>query len=135
MLERAELDSLPLRVASWWDGTNKLPSTTSRTKITCWDASLGKSGSVEIATTGTWGHTAIGLKGAAGKDYNHAKVGVSTSAGSTSVIFGDMNQDGDLVGPTCTDSQNARGGLFFVVSNPSLHKSVSALLKGESAPK
>jgi hypothetical protein len=99
------------------------------------DQSLDKPGAVDIATSGTWnGHT-IGLKGAVGKDYNHAKLGVVTGSGSTAVIFGDMNQDGDLTGGSCSDSQNARGGLFFVVSDPTLHTSVAGLLKGESAPK
>jgi hypothetical protein len=131
----AVLASQPLRVATWWQGPNKLPSTTASTAVTCWDQSLDKPGAVDIATSGTWNGHAIGLKGAVGKDYNHAKVGVVTAAGSSSVIFGDMNQDGDLSGSTCTDSQNARGGLFFVVSESTLHTSVSALLKGDSAPK
>jgi len=129
------LGSQPLRVATWWQGANKMPSTTSKTKVTCWDESLDKPGAVDIATTGTWDGKSIGLKGAASKDYNHAKIGVVTASGSSSVIFGDMNQDGDLTGSTCADSQNARGGLFFVVDDTDLHKSVSALLKGESAPK
>ena len=131
----AVLGSQPLRVATWWQGTNKLPSTTSSTAVTCWDQSLDKPGAVDIATSGTWNGHAIGLKGAVGKDYNHAKIGVVTATGSSTVIFGDMNQDGDLVGSTCTDSQNGRGGLFFVVTNPTLHTSVTGLLKGESAPK
>jgi len=35
------------------------------------------------------------------------------------VIFGDMNQQARLSGPHCDSSQNGRGGLFFVVQNPS----------------
>jgi hypothetical protein len=131
----AILGSQPLRVATWWDGANKLPSTTSKTKITCWDQSLDKPGAVDIAISGTWAGHSIGLKGAVGKDYNHAKVGVVTATGSKSVIFGDMNQSGDLSGSKCDDSQNGRGGLFFVVDDPTLHKSVTGLLKGDSAPK
>ncbi len=131
----AALESQPVRVASWWQGAKKLPSTNSRSKITCWDDSLAKPGAGDIATTGTWDGHPIGLTGAVGKDYNHAKVGVVTATSSHSVIFGDMNQSGDLSGPKCNDSQNGRGGLFFVVDDAALHDSVSALLSGESAPK
>jgi hypothetical protein len=47
-------------------------------------------------------------------------------------IFGDMNQQGSLT--TCTSSQDARGGLFFVVDNAQLHDSVRDLIQGDSAP-
>jgi hypothetical protein len=50
------------------------------------------------------------------------------------VIFGDMNQQGSLSGPHCNSSQNGRGGLFFVVQNPQLFKSVHDLLQGQTAP-
>ena len=50
------------------------------------------------------------------------------------VIFGDMNQQGTLSGPHCDSSQNGRGGLFFVVQDPQLFKSVSDLLQGRTAP-
>ncbi|NVO10450.1 MAG: hypothetical protein HXX16_10855 [Bacteroidales bacterium] len=53
-----------------------------------------------------------------------------------------MNQQGTLVPiseksgepETCEISQNARGGLFYVVNNQKLFESVSALLKGDTAP-
>jgi hypothetical protein len=50
------------------------------------------------------------------------------------VIFGDMNQQGTLSGPHCDSSQNGRGGLFFVVQDPQLFKSVRDLLQGQTAP-
>jgi hypothetical protein len=45
-----------------------------------------------------------------------------------------MNQQGSLSGPHCSSSQNGRGGLFFVVQDPQLFKSVQYLLQGETAP-
>lgn len=108
-------------------------STRAATAVTCWDASLGKPGPVQIATSGTWQGTTIGLKGGPGKTSNHAKIGVGTGANSTDVILGDLNQEGALAGK-CDTAQNGRGGLFFVVDNATFHKSVAALLKGESAP-
>jgi hypothetical protein len=44
-------------------------------------------------------------------------------------IFGDMNEQGNLSGndKDCAASQNGRGGLFFVVTNPTLHEN---LVKG-----
>jgi hypothetical protein len=50
------------------------------------------------------------------------------------VIFGDMNQQGSLSGPNCDSSQNARGGLFFVLRDPALYQSVQQLLQGQTAP-
>jgi len=77
-LVSAELGSVPLRVASWW--TNPaIGSTSASTPIDCWDTSLPKPGAVQIATSGSWQGTAFGLKGGPGPDFNHAKVGVSTS--------------------------------------------------------
>lgn len=123
-----------LRAATWWESANKLPSTTARTKISCWDDSLAKPGAVEVATTGTWNQDPIGLKGGACKDCNHAKIGVVTDASSSAVVFGDMNQEGALSGD-CGVSQNGRGGLFFVVENAKLHTSVAGLLAGSAAPR
>jgi hypothetical protein len=127
----ALLGGVSLRTGTWWESANKIPSTTGRTKVACWDDSLAKPGPVEIATTGTWNQRAIGLKGGACKDCNHAKIGVVTDASSSTVIFGDMNQEGALSGD-CSVSQNGRGGLFFVVDNAKLHKSIAGLLEGSS---
>jgi hypothetical protein len=79
----SDVGSRPLRVASSGTGANKLPSTTASTAVTCWDPSLDNPGAVEIATTGTWNGGSIGLKGAVAKNYNHARIGVVTSADSS----------------------------------------------------
>lgn len=129
------LGSAPLRVATWWNAGNKLPSTTAKTKVDCWSETLKAPGPVEIATSGTWEGKSIGLKGGNAKDGNHAKIGVTMKgAPHAAVILGDMNQEGALVGPKCDSAQNGRGGLFFVVEDEALHASVSKLLAGQSAP-
>ena len=127
----ALLGGEPLRVASWYTRP-EIPSTTAATAIGCWDSSLGKAGAVENATTGTWAGTTIGLQGMPEPDGNHAKVGVSMGTHSYA-IFGDLNQQGALSGK-CGSSQNGRGGLFYVVEDATLAKSVRDLLKGDSAP-
>ncbi len=92
----ALLGGEPLRVASWWTKP-EIPTTTVSTPIGCWDRSLGRPGAVEIATTGTWQGKTLGFEGVAEPEGNHAKIGVST-CGRADVIFGDMNQQGTLVG-------------------------------------
>ena len=129
----AMLGGEPLRVASWWTRP-EIPSTTDRSSIACWDSSLGKPGAVQIATSGTWSGTTIGLEGMAEPDGNHAKVGVSTGGTHHYAIFGDMNQQGALSGANCKSSQNGRGGLFYVVEDDRLVDSVAALIAGDSAP-
>jgi Deoxyribonuclease II len=121
----------PLRAATWW-ASPYIYSTTASSPVSCWDESLKtKPGAVEIAVTGTWQGNEIGLKGGSSSSGNHAKIGVSTGTHSYA-IFGDMNQQGSLT--DCTSSQDARGGLFFVVDNAQLHDSVRDLIKGDSAP-
>jgi len=127
----ALLGGEPLRVASWWTRP-EIPSTTAGMAPGCWDTSLGKPGDVEIATTGTWDLTPIGLQGMPEPDGNHAKVGVSTGTHPWA-IFGDLNQQGSLEGK-CDSSQNGRGGTFYVVENANLAESVRELLKGDRAP-
>lgn len=129
----ATLDGVALRTATWW-ASPKIPTTTSSSKVKCWSASLSKPGAVEIATTGEWDDQEIGLTGGAGPNFNHAKIGVSTSGDHHLAIFGDMNQQGSLSGPNCKSSQNGRGGLFYVVDNEKLSDSVEALIKGKTAP-
>ena len=127
------LNGVNLRAATWW-ATPQIPSTTAGTVPACWDPSLTtKPGAVEIATSGTWQNITIGLKGGLGTDFNHAKIGVSTSGPEHFSIFGDMNQQGALSG-NCQSSQNGRGGLFFVVNDAQLQAGVAALIAGESAP-
>lgn len=141
-LVSSELGGVDLRVACWW-AYPKIPSTEHpRTTPICWgDPPLkAKPGAVDIATTGTWPATApapnLGLKGGSGATFNHAKFGVSTSGSGRYSIFGDMNQQGTLGGGErpCKSSQNGRGGLFFVLENPTLFESISGLLAGASAP-
>ena len=126
-----------LRTANWWAEPDALPSTTASTPIGCWDPSLGKPGAVEIALTGKWGDQTLGLAGSStgmGSNFNHGKIGVSTSANDSDTIFGDMNQQGSLSPPNCDASQNGRGGLFFVLGDKQLHDSIAQLIAGTSVP-
>lgn len=127
------LKGVSLRAATWW-ATPQIYSTTATTKIGCWSKTLGKPGVVEIATTGQWAGREIGLTGGSGPDFNHAKIGVSTSGTEHYAIFGDMNQQGAASGANCASSQNGRGGLFYVIDNKELSDSVANLIKGDSAP-
>jgi hypothetical protein len=122
----ARLGAVPLRAATWW-ATPKIQSTTAAQHIGCWSASLGAPGSVAIATTGKWDGQAIGLTGGPQPNANHAKIGVSTDASHSYVIFADLNQQGQLAGQ-CASSQNGRGGLFFILADPALHASVLQLI-------
>ena len=126
------LGGIRLRTATWW--TNPaIPTTTSRTKVGCWDSTLAKPGAVEIATSGQWNGTTFGLKGGPGSDYNHAKLGISRDKRHSFVVFGDLNQQGSLSGPNCGSSQNGRGGLFYVVQDSVLHEGVENLIGGSTA--
>ena len=95
---------------------------------------------MEIAATGTWDGTSLGLEGGLGDQFNHAKVGVSTRKKDPLAIFGDMNQQGALAphyaykDQKCNSSQNGRGGTFYVVEDRKLWTGVRALLAGDSAP-
>ena len=75
---------------------------------------------MEIATTGQWSGTTLGLTGGSGPDHNHAKIGVWRSGAQHYVIFGDMNQQGTLSGQKCFSSQNGRGGMFYVINDATL---------------
>jgi len=125
------LGGVPLRAATWWD-QSRIPTTTASTEVGCWDNALTPPGAVEIAETGEWDGQTIGLKGG-GKNGNHAKIAVSLDADSHYAIFGDMNQEGSLMG-NCAIHQNGRGGIFVVVQNEALWTSVSKLIAGETAP-
>jgi hypothetical protein len=128
----ALLGGVSLRTATFWDAP-KIPATTAATPIACWDDSLKKPGAVEIASTGQWDKQPFSLEAGG----NHAKVGVSVDPKKPFVIFGDENQQGVLkpAGPeACGHSQNARGGLFFVLQDKGLADSVRALLKSGTAP-
>ena len=129
----ALLGGIPLRTATWWASPEIPPTTASSPVPAGWSSTLGKPGPVDIATTGHWSGKEFGLKGGLGTDFNHAKLGVSTSTNDHYAIFGDMNQQGTLSGPNCASSQNGRGGTFYVVSNPLLQTSITALIAGASA--
>jgi Deoxyribonuclease II len=132
----ALLGSADERSATWW-ASPRIPTTTRKTKIGCWEGELKlenkKAGAVVIAESGHWGPFKFGLI----SSHNHAKVGVTTSGSKHYAIFGDLNQQGTLDPAKkggCAKSQNARGGLFFVVENETLFKSLSDLLEGKSEP-
>jgi hypothetical protein len=129
----AVLGGPSLRTATWW-ANPKIPTTTKSTRVKCWDDSLEKPGAVQVATSGHWDDQEIGLTGGPGPNFNHAKIGVSTSGDHNYAIFGDMNQQGSLAPPNCKSSQNGRGGLFYVLENKSLSDSISTLIEGKTAP-
>lgn len=128
----ALLGSVPLRTATWWMSP-AIPSTSSSTQIDCWDDGLGKPEGVDIGTSGQWQGIQFGLTGGPGTNFNHAKLGVSTSENDHYTIMGDLNQQGALTG-NCKSSQNGRGGLFFVLDNEPLFQSVTKLLEGNTEP-
>jgi hypothetical protein len=127
----ARLGSVPLRTATWRAGP-PIPTTTDKTTIGCWRPSLGKARAVEVATTGRWAGKTIGMSAGS----SHAKLGVSLDPAQPFTIFGDMNQQGALsgTGKKCASSQNGRGGLFFVLTDPTLYASMRQLLDGGTAP-
>lgn len=127
-LVSAVLGGVSLRTATWW-ATPRIPPTTASTAISCWDMALGSPGAVDIATSGSFAGTTFGLMGGPGPNFNHAKIGVSKASDSPPfAVFGDLNQQGSLSGPNCASSQNGRGGLFFVVTDHDLWRSVKMLL-------
>lgn len=135
----AKLNGVNLRVASWW-AEPCIYSTVAGQTPSCWGDGLGTPGAVQIATTGNWNGTVLGLQGGEGQNFNHSKIGISTDSKNPLCIFGDMNQQGALgpdyayKGQKCNSSQNGRGGTFYVVNNASLFQSLTSLLKGDSAP-
>jgi hypothetical protein len=138
-LVSARLGGVPLRVASWW-ATPEIYSTEQGVSIEGWPSDLTAPGAVAIATTGNWQGKIIGLTGGEGTNYNHAKIGLSTDTSTPLCIFGDMNQQGALrsnyahPGQKMSSSQNGRGGTFYVLENRALFESLTALLKGATAP-
>ena len=127
----AVLGGVPLRAATWWQNP-KIYTTTQSTEITCWNDDLGTPGPVEIATTGQWTGKIFGLTGGSGPNFNHAKLGVSTSGTDHYSIFGDMNQQGAVSGEKCSSSQNGRGGLFYVINDPVLFDNLKQLISGST---
>ena len=131
----ALLDGASERTATWW-AAPQIYSTKKSAKIGCWDGSLVKDnlhpGDVVIAKDGSWAGHKIGLIGG----QNHAKVGVTTSGSKLYAIFGDLNQQGSInpVQGRCDKSQNGRGGMFFVVQDDALAKSLAGMLDGGDEP-
>jgi len=125
----AILGGASLTVATWLTGANKIDDTKAG-RPGCWDQTLGTPGAVTNADEGTWMTKVFGLTGGVSADRNHAKIGVSTPA--KYAIFGDLNQEGSLSQP-CTVSQNTRGGMFFVIENPSLSASLGKLMDVDEA--
>lgn len=128
----------PLLTATWW-ANPPIASTRSAADVHCWDLSLLRPpGEVDVALSSTWDSAPVGFTGGP----NHAKIGVSLPAGAHRyAIFGDLNQQGQLgsaASPndpkTCASSQNGRGGLFFVLDNPTLSAGVSKLITGKITP-
>lgn len=129
----ALLGGTSLRTATWW-AAPKIPATSATTEIKCWDPALGAPGAVDIATTGQWNTQTFGLTGGSGPNFNHAKIGVSSSGTHEYAIFGDLNQQGSLSGPNCASSQNGRGGLFYVVEDGTLFRSIRTLIQARPNP-
>lgn len=129
-LVSATLGGEPIRVASWLYGEDGFPSTKPGVPG-CWAPGIGTPGRVESALTGTWKSKPIALTGG-GRDGNHAKIGVSLTGHQNLAIFGDLNQTGGLR-TKCDKSQNARGGLFFVVQDVTLAGSIRSLLQGKTS--
>jgi Deoxyribonuclease II len=131
----AQLNSLSLRVVSWWANPN-IYSTKAGEVPGCWAPGLGTPGDVDIALTGSWAGVTVDLIGANGRNGNHAKIGISKDPSKTICIFGDENQQGALSAtPTqaCHSSQNGRGGTYYVVNNAGLFKSLTQLFAGRTA--
>jgi hypothetical protein len=133
----SSLTGEPLRVASWW-GTPAIDSTRKGFKPGCWNKSLALPQEVQIATSGQWDSKTFSLLGKPEADANHAKLGHSIASGSKVAVMGDMNQEGTLDGQDdekkgCAQSQNGRGGLFYVVEDEALHSGLQSLLKGSTA--
>jgi hypothetical protein len=131
----ALLEGASERSATWW-ASPQIFSTKKSTNIGCWEGELKldnkKPGDVVIAKSGSWKGQKIGLIGG----QNHAKVGVTTSGSKHYAIFGDLNQQGSInpVKGKCDSSQNGRGGMFFVVENDQLFKTLTDMLEGEDEP-
>lgn len=127
----ATLGGTPLTVATWLIGNGKIDDYKGG-RPKCWNSTLGASGAVTNADTGTWLKKIFGLTGGPSPDRNHAKIGVSTPA--KYAIFGDLNQEGALAEP-CDVSQNTRGGTFFVVENKALSTSLGSMMNVDEALK
>ena len=126
----------PLRTATWWTAP-AINSTHDGYKPGCWHESLKPTTpEVQVGLSGQWHNTTFSLLGRPDTDGNHAKLGHSLK-GPKLAVMSDMNQQGALdmenSKGTCDLSQNARGGLFFVLEDAVLHAGLVELLTGETA--
>jgi hypothetical protein len=126
-----------LQTATWW-AQPRIASTRSAADVHCWDPSLKiPPGRVDVAVSSIYESAQLAFTGGP----NHAKIGTSLGGGGHHyAIFGDLNQQGKLGtaadngDKTCASSQNGRGGMFFVLSDPTLSSGISKLITGKIAP-
>ncbi|ETI30764.1 hypothetical protein L914_09417 [Phytophthora nicotianae] len=144
------LDS-DVSVASWWDGSYGIPTICAGDVYTnsphefCLNnpltgVELNVDGSapynIENLMQATW-HMSDGstnltwqLVGGRVPDGNHAKWGLTTprfghADSNAYVTFGDLNMEGFPCSKACNGSQAGRGGSFFSLMQPRLHKSLA----------
>jgi hypothetical protein len=122
----AMLGGVSLRVATWYSQST-IDDTPAGQKPECWDSTLATPGAVKNVKTGRFAGKSFGLFGGPAANANHGKFGVSTTGNLA--IFGDMNQEGALDG-NCKVKQNIRGGLFFVVEDAVVAKSLRTMMSG-----
>lgn len=133
----SSLIQTPLRTATWWT-VPAINSTQGGFVPGCWNASLKPSPEVQVALSGQWQGVNFTFLGRPDADANHAKLAHSLGSGPKLAVMGDMNQQGalnpdDNPQGTCDLSQNARGGLFFIMEDASLHADLVHLMTGETA--
>jgi hypothetical protein len=131
----SQLGGENLLTATWW-ATPRIASTRSAADVHCWDTLLPTPpGRVDVAVSASWENVPLTFTGGP----NHAKIGVSLAGGGHYAIFGDLNQQGQLGDPAspngsqCASSQNGRGGMFFVITDPVLQSGITRLIGGKIA--
>ncbi|EEY61989.1 uncharacterized protein PITG_13971 [Phytophthora infestans T30-4] len=148
----AEMLDSDVSVASWWDGNYGIPTICAGDVYThspnefCLNnprtgVELNADGSapynIENLMQATW-HMSDGssnltwqLVGGRVSDGNHAKWGLTTprfgpvESANAYVTFGDLNMEGFPCSKACNGSQAGRGGSFFSLLYPRLHKSLA----------
>ncbi|KAL7684529.1 putative deoxyribonuclease II [Plasmopara halstedii] len=148
----AEMLDSDISVASWWDGSYGIPIICAGDKYThspyefCLNnpstgVKLNADGSapynIENLMHATWrmndNDTFLTWQLIGGQllDGNHAKWGLTTPRSgyrnltNAYVIFGDLNMEGYPCSKQCNGSQAGRGGTFFSLMEPRMHKSLS----------
>ncbi|KAE9342589.1 hypothetical protein PR003_g9397 [Phytophthora rubi] len=154
----AEMLDSDVSVASWWDGSYGIPTICAGDVFTnsphefCLNdpptgVELNADGSapynIENLVQATWrmsdgsANLTWQLVGGRVSDGNHAKWGLTTphsghvNTSNAFVTFGDLNMEGFPCSKACNGSQAGRGGSFFSLLQPSLHKSlVESVISG-----